>query len=53
VVPFTNTFVISDTTSNDLSTGNNTIIHTGTLKLFKYPICGSITDISQAECEAL
>ncbi len=53
VVPFTNTFVIDDTTSNDVATSNNTIIHTGTLRLFKYPICGSITDISQAECEAL
>ncbi len=53
VVPFTNTFVIGDTASNDVATGNNTIIHTGTLTLFKYPICTSITDISQAECEAL
>jgi Leucine-rich repeat (LRR) protein len=53
VAPFTNTFVLGDTASNDVVTGDNTIIHTGTLTLFKYPICSSITDISQVECEAL
>jgi hypothetical protein len=53
VAPFTNTFVIGDAASNDIDSSNNTIVHTGTLTLFKYPICTSITDISQAECEAL
>jgi Leucine-rich repeat (LRR) protein len=53
VAPFTNTFTLSDTASTDPTTGNITITHTGTLTLFKYPICTSITDIDQAECEAL
>jgi len=50
---YSNIFVISDTSSDDNILGNNTLIHTGIVKWFKYPICGLITDISQIECEAL
>lgn len=50
---FTNTFAISDSLSDDLFTGNNTIVHTGLVKWFKYPICGIVQDIPQYECEAL
>gem|GEM_PF-1635441 len=53
IVNYTNIFTISDTTTTDTLTGNNTITDTGLMRLFKYNECIEVTDISQVECEAL
>ena len=53
VVTYTNTFSIADATTIDSMMGNNTIIDSGSIRLFKYNECIYIADIPQLECEAL
>lgn len=54
-INYTNSFVISDTTTSDTSSANNTKTHAGTANGSAYPtpcLSTSLT-IPQAECEAL
>jgi hypothetical protein len=53
VVTYTNTFTIADTTTIDSITGNNTLVDSGAMRLFKYNECIDVTDVPQIECEAL
>lgn len=52
-ISYSNTFTISDPTTSDIVSSNNTLSHTGTANGSAYSICLQKITVDQSECEAL